>query len=511
MNKKWIGLFMFVILIFAISGFYSCSRKAEKDSGENIQKVPDKEMQQTQSMPEMGNVQTSDSSEAPKAFISPERQQTIGVRSVPAERKEISREIRTLGRVTYDETRVTHIHTKVNGWVQDVFVNFVGQSVKRGQPLFTLYSPDLLSTQQEYLLALKTQKELGSSSYSWVAKGSNELVESARQRLKLWDVTDSEIRKVETTGEPIKALTIYSPVNGVVMERSAYHHGMYITPEMELYTIVDLSKVWLLADVYEKDLPFVQTGQHAEIEYPYAAKKSITGKVSFFYPTLNAQTRTGQVRVELPNPNNQLKPDQYLNVRIAVEKVEELVVPSDAVLNTGEQQYVFVDLGNGYFEPREVKVALQTSDETAIEDGLNEGERVVTSANFLIDSESKLKGVIAEMGKPKKRAAATTMSQNVLIELLEPKTGKSGDNKFVVSVKDKSGNPITGAEVQVVVSMPAMGSMPPMSNNGMLLDKGNGIYSGTVQIPMAWTWDTVITVRKNGQLLGTKQTSVTVR
>src|SRR5207249_4789750 len=182
-------------------------------------------------------------------------------------RKEISREIRAVGRVSYDETRVTHVHTKVNGWVQDTFVNFVGQPVKRGEPLFTLYSPDLLSTEHEYLLALRSQKQLGNSSYSWVAKGSNDLAESARQRLKLWDVTDSEIRKIETTGEPIKALTIYSPVNGVVMERSAYHHGTYITPEMELYMIVDLSKVWLLADVYEKDLAFVQTGQLAEIDF----------------------------------------------------------------------------------------------------------------------------------------------------------------------------------------------------------------------------------------------------
>src|SRR5262249_19645876 len=152
------------------------------------------------------------------------------------------------------------------------------------------------STEQEYLLALRSQKELGSSSYSWVAKGSNDLAAAARQRLKLWDVTDEEIHKVETTGEPIKALTIFSPVNGVVMERAAYHHGTYVTPENELYMIVDLSRVWLLADVYEKDLPFVAVGQTAEIESPYAAGKKITGKVSFFYPTLNAETRTGQVR-----------------------------------------------------------------------------------------------------------------------------------------------------------------------------------------------------------------------
>lgn len=503
---------LWILVLIALTTLFTACSKEKKSSSENPnQMTSSKQDSQNQSMPGMA-MENSASGESPKVFIAPEKQQTIGIHSVPAKRKEIASEIRTLGRVAFDETRVTHIHTKVNGWIQDVFVNFVGQPVKRGQPLFTVYSPDLLSTQQEYLLALRSQKQLGNSSYSWVAKGSNDLAESARERLKLWDVPDSEIRSIEKTGEPIKALTVFSPVGGVVMERSAYHHGTYITPEMELYMIVDLSKVWLLADVYEKDLSLIRTGQTAEIEYPYGNQKSISGKVSFFYPTLNAQTRTGQVRIELPNPDNQLKPDQYLNVRIQVEKAEQLVVPSDAVLNTGEQQYVFIDSGDGYFEPREVKAGVQTPDGTAIEDGLKEGEPVVTAANFLLDSESKLKGVMANMGKPKKTATtAAAMNQKVVIELLQPKTGKSGENDFMVSVKDKSGNPVTGAEVKVVLSMPAMGSMPPMSSNGMLLDKGNGMYEGTVEIAMAWTWDTVITVRKNGELLGTKQTSVTAR
>ena len=510
MNPKY---FICLLLISIVMGatLSGCSKANKKEAAGQAKPAV---AEQNHSMDQMANMEGTQDSASQQVFISPERQQAIGVHSVPAEQKEISRAIRTLGRVAYDETKVTHIHTKVSGWVQDVYVNFVGQPVKRGQPLFTLYSPDLLSTEQEYLLAIRSQKQLGDSPYSWVAKGSNDLAESARQRLKLWDVTDSEIRQIEKTGEPIKALTIFSPVSGVVMERSAYHHGTYISPEMELYMIIDLSRVWLLADVYEKDLPFIHNGQTAEIETPYASgAKPITGKINFFYPTLNPQTRTGQVRIELANPGNQLKPDQYLNVKIQVEKMNHIVVPSDAVLNTGEQQYVFIDLGNGYFEPRQVKVALQTSDGSAIEDGLQEGEKVVAAANFLIDSESRLKGVLENMGKPQttKMAAAPMTAQSIIIEVLEPKTSKSGDNHFVVSVKDPSGKPVTGAEVQVGLSMPAMGSMPPMSSNGMLLDQGNGIYSGTVQIQMAWTWDTVITVRKNGQILGTKQTSVTAR
>lgn len=446
-------------------------------------------------------------------FISPERQQMLGVHSVPAETKILNRQIRTLGKIAYDETRITHLHTKFNGWIEKVYADFVGEPVKKGEPLFTIYSPELVSTQEEYLLALRSQQKLGNSPYDWISKGSNTLADSARERLKLWGITDAEIDQVEKTGKAQRTLTIYSPTNGVVTQRAAYHHGTYITPEMDLYTIVDISTVWLIADVYEKDLPFIKTGQQVSIEFPYNKEQNIDSRIEFFYPYLDPASRTGQIRIQLKNPDNQLRPDQFVNVFIKTESQKHLVVPTDTVLNTGEQQYVFVDLGNGYFDPREVQTGIQTPEGIAIEEGLKEGERVVTSANFLLDSEARLRGVLENMGKPTQNAAnvGTQPTYNLRIQILKPKTPKTGDNEFEVSVKDTNGNPISNAEVEINLSMPQMGNMPAMSNKGMLLDQGNGIYEGLIQVAGPWTWETTIVVRKDGNVLGSMRTTLTAR
>src|SRR5207249_18872 len=202
-------------------------------------------------------------------YIAPERQQLIGVKTATAEMKSLINEIRTVGRVAYDETKITHIHTKVSGFIEDVFADYVGKPVKAGEPLFTIYSPDLVATQQEYLLALKSNALLKDSAFPWVSSGSSNLLEAARQRLLLWDITPDEIQALEQRGEVQRALTIQSHVSGVVTERQAYHHGRYVTPEMDLYTIVDLSNVWVLGQVNESDLSSVKVGQMVQIELPY--------------------------------------------------------------------------------------------------------------------------------------------------------------------------------------------------------------------------------------------------
>ncbi len=456
---------------------------------------------------------TDQSSGKGSIFISPERRQTLGVRSVPAVLKPLKREIRTVGKIAYDETRITHIHARLNGWIEQVFVDFVGEPVKKGQPLFTLYSPELLSTQEEYLLALKHQENLGKSSFDWIAKGSGSLADSARERLKLWGVSENEIQQIAKTGKARRTLTTYSPVSGVVTQRSAYHHGTYITPETELYTIVDLSTVWLIAEIYEKDVSLIKTGQRVVLEFPYTPdKKRLDSKVEFFYPYLDPETRTGQIRIQLKNPRNELKPDQFVNVFLAMDEQVQLVVPGDAVLNTGERQYVFVDLGNGYFDPREVRVGMQGADETSILAGISEGERVVTAANFLLDSEARLRGFLENMGKPRElQAQSSSPKSGLQIQLLEPKKAKTGENEFTVSIKQPSGAPVESAEVEITLFMPQMGNMPPMTSKGMLLDQGNGIYKGTVDIQMAWTWETTITVKKEGRVLGSTKTTVTAR
>ena len=485
-----------------------CSMKLVKREGKHQEEM--KQMTEHSNMEQMQSEQQT--TESGTVFIPPERRQTLGVRSASAEVKLLSREIRTVGKIAYDETRITHIHTKFNGWVEKVFVDYVGEAVKKGQPLFTIYSPELVSTQEEYLLALRSKSELEKSSFDWIAKGSNDLAESARQRLALWGVSSGEIDEIEKTGKTRRALTVYSPVNGVVTQRAAYHHGTYVTPEQEIYTIVDLSTVWLLADVYEKDMPFIHAGQKVSIEFPYGDRRTMNATIDFFYPYLDPNTRTGQVRIQLSNPRSEFKPDQFVNVVIRTQEQEALTVPNDAVLNTGEKQYVFLDLGTGYFEPREVETGIQTPEGIAIEKGLKEGERVVTAANFLLDSEARLRGVLENMGKPSKQQTVQQgAAGNLQIQVLQPKTAKTGDNTFEVSVKDPSGNPVTGAEVEVSLFMPQMGNMPPMSSKGTLLDRGNGMYSGTVQIQMAWTWEATIVVRKSGKILGSTKINITAR
>ena len=448
-------------------------------------------------------------------FIAPERQQLIGVKSATAETKSVVKEIRTVGRVAYDETKITHIHTKVSGYIEDVFVDYVGKAVKAGDPLFTIYSPDLVATQQEYLLALKSNDLLKDSAFPWVSAGSNNLLEAAKQRLLLWDITPAEIETLQQSGQVKRALNIYSHVSGVVMERQAYHHGKYVTPDMDLYMLVDLSNVWVLGEANESDLSFLKIGQMAEIELPYSSNLNRRrGRIVFISPTLDPKTRTVQVRVEFPNPDLALKPEMFVNFKLGVDLGRHLLVPADAVLDTGTLQYVFVERGQGYFEPRTVKVGPKTEDSYVIESGLKAGEQVVTAANFILDSESRLKGAFANMGEPSRVPIGAPIAggaQNLKVEILEPKTAKAGSNTLRLSLKDASGKPIEDAEVEVGLFMPQMGNMPPMSSNAQLKHEGGGVYVGTIQFLMAWTWETTVTAKKNGQVIGSAKTTITAR
>ena len=336
----------------------------------------------------------------PMLRIAPERQQQIGVKLATVARQSAIVEIRAAGKVAYDETRIAHVHTKVSGWIEEVFVGFVGASVKQGQPLFTLYSPDLVASQEEYLLALRAERELGGSALPRAAEGSRSLLEASRRRLQLWDLTPEQIAGLEKSGQVSRTVTVHSPVSGVVTEREAYHHGRTVTPEMDLYTIVDVSRVWVLADVYEYEIPNVRVGQAAEAQLPYDTDKPLAGKVAFIAPFLDPKTRTVQVRIEFANPGLALKPEAFVNVLLRRDMGPRLVVPKDALMDTGRAQYVFVDKGEGYFEPREVRVGPEVAAGRVVTEGLSEGERIVTAANFILDSESRLKGAFDAMGRP---------------------------------------------------------------------------------------------------------------
>ena len=258
--------------------------------------------------------------------ISPERQQLIGVKSGTVEMKPLEKVIRTVGRVDYDEKRIVTVSPKIGGWIEDLYVDFTGKYVKQGDPLLTIYSPELVSTQEEYLLALQARKSLSKSPFPEVASSGESLAESAKRRLKLWDISDDQIKALEETGQAKKTLTLYSPFTGFVLEKSAYK-GMSVMPGMALFKLADLSVVWLYGDIYEYELPFIRLGQQASIQLSYMPGETFTGKAIYIYPSLNPETRTAKVRFEFPNPQGKLKPEMYANVEIKVRLGQRLAVP----------------------------------------------------------------------------------------------------------------------------------------------------------------------------------------
>ena len=329
-------------------------------------------------------------------MLSAEKQQLIGVRTSQVRRERLLRTIRTVGRLEADETKIARVHVKVAGWVEEVFVDFVGKLVKKGQPLFTLYSPELVSTQREYLIARRGNKYLGDSPYQEVAQGAESLLRAARARLELWDISEEQIQKLEETGEVTRTMTLYSPLEGFVTQRNLYPR-VYVTPEAELYEVADLSTMWVYVDIYEYEVSYVQVGQAATMRLSYFPGKTYSGRVTYVYPTLDPKTRTIRVRLEFPNPDFGLKPEMYADVELKVDYGVQTLVPSEAVLDSGVRQIVFLAQPGGFFEPREVQVGSRLENQYIILSGLNVGETIVTSGNFLIDSESRLSAVTGGM------------------------------------------------------------------------------------------------------------------
>lgn len=337
--------------------------------------------------------------------IDPTVVQDIGVRTAKAERTVLSRHVRTIGRVTYEEERVARLHPKYDGWVQQLFVDKTGEKVKKGSMLLSIYSPQVVATEDEYLLALANEEKLGQSPFADVREGASSLLRSTRERLQLLDMPAHQLRQLEREHKAIKAVHIHSPFDGIVMNIGA-REGERITPDTELYMIADLSRIWVLVDLYEDDLPWVHTGDTAKMQVAGIPGRTYTGKVAFIYPYLEAKTRTIKVRLEFDNPGLALKPDMFANVDILADKqVDAIAVPSEAIVRTGTQDQVFVERAPGKFEPRKVTVGVSSDGKTQIVSGLQAGETVVTSSEFLIDSESKLREATAKMMEPQQPAA----------------------------------------------------------------------------------------------------------
>jgi len=326
--------------------------------------------------------------------IDPARQQLIGLRTAPVAAGPVGGAWRTTGRVAVDETRVHHVNVKVEGFVEHIYVDFVGKPVRRGEPLFSIYSPELLSLQSEYLLAVRMRKELGSGS---LAGSGDELVASARERLKLWDVPDSVLEELARTGKVQKSLTLVSPMSGVVTKKDVVHGHKLSAGDMP-YEITDLSQVWVLADIYESDLARTKIGMPATFTAQGIPGKEFTGRVAFIDPVLDPKTRTVKVRLAFANPRGELKPEMFGDVLLRATARQGLRIPGDAVIDSGTKKVVFVSLGDGKFEPREVEVGAVDGDHVEVKSGLAEGDQVVVRANFLVDSESRLRASLSAIG-----------------------------------------------------------------------------------------------------------------
>lgn len=452
------------------------------------------------------------------AMVPMGRQQLIGVTTAVVERRPLATAIRAVGRIEYDEQRITNVNLRVSGWAEDLFVDFTGQLVRKGQPLFTLYSPDLVASQDEFLLALRSREKVKDSPVSEVREQTDRLLEASRERLRLWTLTDAQIDEIAERGKAKTYLTIHSSVTGYVIEKPLFK-GMYVQPETRLYSIADLSQVWMNAEIYEFEVPFVTVGQLVAASFSAYPGQVFYGRVSYIYPYLNEKARTVKVRVELPNPKLLLKPEMYGTAQITVNRGMRLALPEGALLDSGTRQLVFVVRGEGLFEPREVKVGSKIGTYYEVKEGLQAGDRVVTSGNFLIDSESKLMaatnmmgslgmagikmeqaqmGKMEEMGGMKMPGAKEQPSKQEkvvegvgLVLMTEPTPPRIGDNRVRVQVITGTGKERPTA-VSLTYTMPMPGMMP--ATIPMKPGTDPDWFEAAVNLGMAGQWELTVTV-----------------
>ena len=444
--------------------------------------------------------------------ISPQRLQSIGVKTGEVQRKFVEDEIQTTGNVAMDETRLAYVQVRFSGYIQKVFVDATYQYVRKGQPLFTIYSPDLVATEREYLLAKQNQQQMAQSTVPGVATGAVALVDAAAERLKQWDIPQREIARLESSGQVQQDLGIDSPVSGYITEREALPNK-YAQPDTRLYTVADLSTIWVFAQVFQNDLGRLKVGDSATLTVDTYPGRSFMGRVDFIYPDIDMSTRTARVRLVFQNPDLKLTPGMFVNVALKIPMGQQLVIPATGVLQSGTRQIAFVDQGDGNLEPREIQLGARVGDNFIVLKGLKAGEKIITSANFLIDSESQLQAALGTFVPPPPGAGAAGAmnAPQANVELTtEPNPPRKGTNTFTVKLTDASGAPISGAEVSVTLVMPAMPAMgmAAMRVPVTLSDKGNGVYEGTGQLGSGGTWQVTILAKKNGQVVASKQLSV---
>ena len=456
--------------------------------------------------------------EAPLAPVqlTDEQMIRIGVKTGTVEYKQLSDEIRATGTVDVDERLQSFVQVRFSGYIRKVFANATYQYVRKGDPLFTIYSPDLVATQEEYLLARRNQTALSGSSVDGVASGASSLATAAEQRLRQWDIPNSEIAKLQETRKAISELSINSPSSGYIMERMALPN-MYVEPATKLYTLADLSRVWVNAQVFQNDVGRLKRGDSSSITVDAYPGRTFQGRIEEILPQVDLTTRTVKVRLAVNNPGITLKPGMFVNVDLKSAMGRQLVVPASAVFQTGLRQVVFVDHGNGSIEPKDVSLGARVGDDFVVLKGLAAHQEIVTSANFLLDSESQLQAAAGSYTPPppgagqQMQAASPQQQPTIAIDFTtDPNPAHRGSNIFRVKLSGANGQPIAGAQVSVtffMAAMPAMG-MGAINTTTQLIQKSPGVYDGTGVLESGGTWQVTVTVKQNGQTIGIKQLRV---
>jgi len=509
----FVSLFSTVVLVAAVGFLWL--RLHQRDSMAGMAAAASTQpAENPASAPPAGGEPPSAEAKLVPVTLTPERTQSIGVKTEKVEYKQLNDEILTTGNVEADETRLANVEVRFSGWVRKVYVDSTFQQVREGQPLLAIYSPDLVTTENEYLMARQNRDLLAQSSVPGVASGSASLLNSSLERLRQWGIPEREIQELEETGKVKREIEIDSPVSGYVTERNALPN-MYVQPGTKLYSVADLYSVWVYAQVFQNDLGRVKVGDTAQVTVDSWPGRTFGGHVSFISPQLDQTTRTARVRLEIPNGDRKLSLGMFVNVRLALPMGRQLAIPATALFQSGTRQIAFVDRGGGSFEPREVETGARAGDQFVVLKGLKAGEQIVTSANFLIDSESQLQAALGSFAPPPPgvgpaTGVATPQGQANIDYSSIPPTPYTGTNTFRVKLTGSDGSPVSGAQVTVTFLMPAMPAMgmAAMRDVFTLSDKSGGLYEGPGNIKMGGTWQVTVLATKNGQTIAQKHLSV---
>lgn len=443
--------------------------------------------------------------------LSEARMQSIGVETAIVTKGPVTDDIRATGTVAIDERLVSYVQVRFHGYIRKVFANVPLQFVKKGDPLFTVYSPELVAAENEYLVALGNRNRLLSSAVEGVASGASDLADAAEERLRQWDVSESVIKQVAETRSPVSEMLVTAPVSGYITERNALPN-LYVEPATRLYTVADLSRIWVDAQLFPEDMGRVKPGDAANITVDAYPGQIIHGHIEAILPRVDLTTRTGRVRIELSNERIRLKPGMYVNVDLKVPLGSQVTVPANAVLMSGSRSIAFLYRNDGRLIPQDVEPGQRVGDKLIVSKGLSPGQRVVSSANFLVDSESQLQAASGAFAPPPPGAGAVPQPvQEVKIDFsTAPSPPRKGENQFQVRLTDPQGKPVSGAEVTVVFYMPAMPAMgmSAMTARSELRPAGPGIYTGSGALESGGTWQVTVTVRRGGFVQSVKQMNV---